>query len=68
MPRPLVEGSDYYYNNKGLVVFTEAYHLQRGYCCGLSCQHCPYQYEAVPEPTRTQLLASKNEKESNEQQ
>ncbi len=23
-------------------VFTEAYHLRRGYCCNSDCRHCPY--------------------------
>ena len=23
-------------------VFTEQYHLNRGYCCGNKCRHCPY--------------------------
>ncbi|HVG40468.1 MAG TPA: DUF5522 domain-containing protein [Chitinophagaceae bacterium] len=63
--RLLVEGVDYYFNEQGLVAFTEEYHLIRGYCCGLSCQHCPYDYEAVPEPKRSHLLESKNEKENN---
>jgi hypothetical protein len=62
--RLLVEGVDYYLNEKGLVVLTAHHHLQRGYCCGLSCLHCPYQYEAVPEPKRSLLLANRNEKES----
>lgn len=26
----------------GLTVFTALYHLQRGYCCGSGCRHCPY--------------------------
>lgn len=26
----------------GLVVFTAAYHLARGFCCGSGCRHCPY--------------------------
>lgn len=38
----LVEGTDYYINKKGLMVFTEAFHLKRGYCCKSNCQHCPY--------------------------
>jgi Family of unknown function (DUF5522) len=33
---------DYYFNSQGLLVFTEAYHLKRGYCCGNGCKHCPY--------------------------
>ena len=31
----------YYYLEGGLVVFTEAYHLKRGYCCKCGCRHCP---------------------------
>ena len=59
----LVEGEDYYLNEKGLLVFTSKYHLQRGYCCGMGCKHCPYDYEAVPEPKRSHLIAGKqNEK------
>jgi hypothetical protein len=53
--KPLVEGEDYYWQQH-LVVFTELYHRNRGYCCGMGCQHCPYDYEAVPEPTRSLLL------------
>jgi hypothetical protein len=37
----LVEGEDYYIEN-GLLVFTAAYHLKRGHCCGSGCRHCPY--------------------------
>ena len=33
---------DYYIEN-GLVVFTAAYHLKRGTCCGSGCRHCPYE-------------------------
>lgn len=32
---------DYYFEN-GLMVFTEKYHLKRGYCCQRGCRHCPY--------------------------
>ena len=24
------------------VVFTALFHIQRGYCCGNKCIHCPY--------------------------
>ncbi len=37
----LMEGVDYYYEN-GFMVFTEKYHLERGYCCKSGCRHCPY--------------------------
>lgn len=33
---------DYYFNDSGLIVFTEKYHLKRGYCCKSGCKHCPY--------------------------
>lgn len=38
---PLIEGEDYYLEG-GLLVFTEAYHMKRGYCCNSGCRHCPY--------------------------
>ena len=52
----LIEGKDFYYNEIGYLVFTEAYHLKKGFCCGNGCRHCPYQFENVPEPRRTELL------------
>ena len=53
----LVEGEDYYYNEQGYIVLTEKYHLQKGFCCGNGCRHCPYNYENVPEPKRSELLS-----------
>ena len=47
------EGIDFYFNESGLMVLTEAFHLKRGHCCGNGCRHCPYDYEAVPEPKRS---------------
>jgi hypothetical protein len=55
----LTEGTDFYYDEHGYVVFTEKYHLEKGYCCGHGCRHCPYQYDAVPEPQRSELLKKK---------
>jgi Family of unknown function (DUF5522) len=40
----LQEGKDFYYEN-GFMVFTEAYHLKRGYCCQSGCRHCPYGFK-----------------------
>jgi len=37
-----VQPGDYYFNEAGLMVFTEQYHLRRGFCCGSGCKHCPY--------------------------
>ena len=67
MRPPLVEGEDYYRNEDGFVVLTEKHHLNRGYCCGMGCKHCPYDYEAVPEPKQSELLA-KRQHEKNAQQ
>lgn len=38
------EGVDYYLNEDGLMVFTAAYHLKRGYCCKNKCKHCPWNF------------------------
>ncbi len=35
--------SDFYYNDKGLVVLSESFHINRGHCCGNRCTNCPYQ-------------------------
>jgi hypothetical protein len=56
MKQELNDDDDYYFNNDGFVVFTAKYLLERGYCCGYGCKNCPYDYKAVPEPRRTQLL------------
>ena len=53
--KELIEGIDFYYNEDGLMVMTEKYHLDRGYCCGNGCRHCPYDYDRVPEPRRSAL-------------
>jgi hypothetical protein len=41
------EGEDFYWEGP-YMVFTEAWHLKRGYCCGSACRHCPYNHENVP--------------------
>ena len=51
-----IEGIHYYVNEEGLMVLTGKYLLERGYCCGNGCKHCPYQYENVPEPKKSRLL------------
>ena len=45
-------------NEDGLIVLTGQYHLEKGYCCGNGCKHCPYDYINVPEPRRSELKAS----------
>ena len=59
MSNNLVEGEDYYFNEDGYIVLTEKYHLEKGFCCGIGCKHCPYNYESVPEPKRSDLLSLK---------
>ncbi|WP_416377307.1 DUF5522 domain-containing protein [Algoriphagus sp. C2-6-M1] len=41
-PTPILSMGDFYYNDRGLMVFTKKYHLKRGHCCGNGCKHCPY--------------------------
>ncbi len=60
MNKQLVEGLDFYYNEQGYIVLTEKYHLEKGFCCGNGCKHCPYQYENVPEPRRSELSEQKD--------
>ena len=31
----------------GASVFTELFHLNRGFCCGSGCRHCPYDHVNV---------------------
>jgi hypothetical protein len=37
-----LEEDDFYYSEQGFIVYTEKYHLKRGYCCKSGCRHCPY--------------------------
>ncbi len=59
MSKKLIEGIDFYYNEYKLMVFTEQYHLEKGICCGNGCRHCPYDYDKVPEPKKTELLQNR---------
>jgi len=40
-----LDPEDFYYSPEGYIVFTEKYHLKRGYCCKSGCKHCPYGYD-----------------------
>ncbi|MFN8259695.1 MAG: DUF5522 domain-containing protein [Chitinophagales bacterium] len=44
MESKLIPNQDYYLDDIGRMVFTETYHLKRGYCCGNDCKHCPWQH------------------------
>lgn len=53
---------EYYFDPNGLMVFTEAYHLRRGYCCKSGCRHCPWQYKktAARDPEENSSTESEN--------
>jgi hypothetical protein len=33
----------YFYEEDGKKVMTEEFHIDRGFCCGNGCRHCPYE-------------------------
>jgi hypothetical protein len=35
-----------FYIEDGKYVFTEHFHLKRGYCCGNNCRHCAFEPKA----------------------
>jgi hypothetical protein len=43
---PKLLPTDFYYDDQGRKVMTEAYHKKRGYCCNNKCKHCPYRENA----------------------
>lgn len=53
------EKEDFYIEN-GKYVFTESYHLKRGYCCGSGCRHCPFEPKHVKNNTKTDMDTNKN--------
>ncbi len=62
-----IEGIHFYFDESGLMVLTEKYHLERGYCCGNGCRHCPFEYENVEDLKRIELL-EKRKKETFDKQ
>ncbi len=54
-PEEQDDDEDSYFEGPYLV-FTEAYHRKRGYCCQSGCRHCPYGFNKTdaakenPEP------------------
>jgi hypothetical protein len=49
-----IQESLHYYWENGLMVFTEKYHLERGYCCRNGCRHCPYGFKKKEENKQSQ--------------
>lgn len=54
-----MEGIHFYFDESGLMVLTEKYHLERADCCGNGCRHCPYHYENVTDTIKRELLRKK---------
>lgn len=46
-PIAVLQENLHYYMEDGFMVFTEAYHLARGTCCGNACRHCPFAHVNV---------------------
>ena len=46
---PLIPEPGEFYMDGPYVVFTEVYHLRRGYCCQSGCRHCPYGFRETQE-------------------
>lgn len=42
--RTKLDKEDFYTSPEGFIIFTEKYHLKRGYCCKSGCKHCPYDF------------------------
>lgn len=51
MKKEFIENIHYYIED-GKVVMTEKYHLERGFCCGKTCRHCPYEPKGVKGNTK----------------
>jgi hypothetical protein len=49
---------DYYFNEQGLMVLTEAYLLRIGRCCESGCLHCPYGFNENKEERTPSSLVS----------
>jgi hypothetical protein len=65
MDRELIEGIDYYFEN-GLMVLTEYYLRERGYCCTNGCRHCPYGFERAEEARNSKIKFTTENTETTE--
>lgn len=46
-PRNSLKEHIHYTLEEGNYVFTELYHVIKGYCCQNGCRHCPYGFRSV---------------------
>lgn len=58
---PLIKDIDYYVDESGYMVFTEKFLLERGYCCGNNCRHCPFLEKDKPVSMTEAPLNNKTE-------
>ena len=58
------EPEDYYLTEEGFIVFTEKYHLKRGYCCHSNCRHCPYRNKNNKQPEKDNSSGPEDKPES----
>ena len=52
-------GTENYYWENGCVVLTAKFLLDRGFCCGNNCRHCPYE----PKWVRTERADGRESRE-----
>lgn len=66
MKKPLFDDDDtFYVNQEGNYVFTAQYLLQRGYCCGNGCLHCPFDYKNVVDELKKRKLQQQQQPNEN---
>jgi len=57
---------DYFYIENGFYVFTEKYHLKRGYCCKSGCRHCPWNFKKNNDSSSPNTKIPTKNKDENE--
>lgn len=63
--RAVADGKDTYVDPEtGYEVFTSAYLLRRGICCGSGCRHCPFAHENVPQARKAVRRPSRSKRGS----
>ncbi|KXS09726.1 hypothetical protein M427DRAFT_63628 [Gonapodya prolifera JEL478] len=64
--RCAVEKGDRTYTDPatGYMVFTALSHRDRGYCCGNTCRHCPFEYENVGRKGKNMIRRDKEAKKA----
>ncbi|HEY6489961.1 MAG: DUF5522 domain-containing protein [Terracidiphilus sp.] len=55
VPSPPALAPEDFYLEGPYLIFTAAYHLKRGSCCGSGCRHCPYRENETPDGEENEL-------------